>query len=83
MSTHRDPLNPQEEGCSGTRRTTKPGTEGEAKPRSAVKQEIIRVDKKYLNVDDDLELTHSPRTLGIDDKLLTTTTCVERNGFPS
>ena len=83
ISTLRDPLNPQEEGCSGARRTTKPGTEGEAEPHSAVRQEIIRVDKEHLRVVDDLEHAHSPRTLGIDDKLLTKTTCVERNGVPS
>ena len=83
ISTLRDPLDPQEEGCSDARRTTKPGTEGEAKLRSAVRQEIIRVEKGYLKVVDDLELTHSPRTLGIDDKLLSKTTCVERNAAPS
>ena len=83
ISTLRDPLDPQEEGCSDARRTTKPGTEGEAKLRSAVRQEIIRVEMGYLKVVDDLELTHSPRTLGIDDKLLSKTTCVERNAAPS
>ena len=57
--------------------------EGEAKPHSAVRQEIIRVEKGCLKAVDDLELIHSPRTLGIDDKLLSKTTCVERNAVPS
>ena len=34
-STLLDQLDPQEEGCDGARRTTKSGTEGEAKPRSS------------------------------------------------
>ena len=62
ISSFRDLLDPQEEGCSGARRTTKPSTEGESKPRSAVRQKIIRVDKGYLKVVDDLEHIHSPRT---------------------
>ena len=57
ISTLRDQLDPQGKGCNGARRTTKPGTEGKPKPRSAVKQEIIRVVKEYLKVVDDLELT--------------------------
>ena len=83
ITTLRDQLDPEEAGCNGARRTTKPGTEGEAKPRSAVKQEIIRVGNGYLKVVDDLELTHSPRILGIDDKLLSKTICVARNAVPS
>ena len=55
----------------------------EVKPRSAVRQEIIRVEKGYLKVVDNLELTDSPRTRGIDDKLLSKTTCAERNAAPS
>ena len=76
-------LDPQEEGSDGARRTTKPGTEWVAKPRNAVRHETVRVNIGYLRVVNELEHTHSPRTLGIDDKLLTKFTCVERNGVSS
>ena len=75
--------NPQEEGCSGARRTTKPGTEGEAKPRSAVRQEIIRVDKGISQGRRRPGTNPQPKTLGNEEKFLTKTICVERNGVPS
>ena len=83
ISTLLDLLDPQEEGSDGARKTTKPGTEWVAKPRNAVRHETVRVNIAYLRVVNELEHTHSPRPLGIDDKLLTRITCVERNGVSS
>ena len=40
---------------------------GSPKRRIAVKQETVRVNIGYLRVVDELEPTHSPRTLGIDE----------------
>ena len=68
INTHRDLLNQQEEGCSSARRTTKPGTEGELKRRIAVRPETVRVNIGYPRVVVELEPTHSPRTLGNDDR---------------